>query len=53
MLEETSYILVHEQFATMADNTPEMKNVHTGESASGTAKVNGEDKAAPKECIRW
>ncbi|KAK5111777.1 hypothetical protein LTR62_004697 [Meristemomyces frigidus] len=32
---------------------PVMHNVHTGEKASGTAKANGERKAAPGEYIKW
>jgi len=30
-----------------------MKNIHTGESASGTKKANGEDKPAPGTYIKW
>ncbi|KAK0817683.1 hypothetical protein LTR91_019843 [Friedmanniomyces endolithicus] len=32
---------------------PVQQNVHTGEKASGTAKVNGEDKPASGEYMKW
>ncbi|TKA81739.1 hypothetical protein B0A55_01121 [Friedmanniomyces simplex] len=32
---------------------PVQHNIHTGEKASGTAKVNGEGKSAPGEYIKW
>lgn len=32
---------------------PEQQNIHTGEKASGTAKMNGEHENAPGTYIRW
>ena len=46
-----SVLLFREDLEKMS--APTQKNIHTGELASGTAKVNGHGQSPPGEYIKW